>query len=261
MAARSARTAARNDAAGARVTAPCSALAGATAAILAGGLGTRLRGVVADRPKVLAEVRGRPFLAFLLDQLRAAGVGRAVLCTGYRGEQVRAAFGDRHGSLDLAYSQEPLPLGTGGALRRALPLLPSDPILVLNGDSFCDADLEGFWNWHLSQRAAASLLLVRVPDTARYGRVQVQEDGRVLRFEEKADAGGPGWINAGIYLLRRSLVLEVPQGCTVSLERELFPAWIGRGLCGHASAGRFLDIGTPESYALAEQFFGERGDT
>jgi NDP-sugar pyrophosphorylase family protein len=240
------------------VTASSRAFAGATAAILAGGLGTRLRGVVADRPKVLAEVLGRPFLAFLLDQLEAAGVARVVLCTGYRGEQVRAAFGTSYGALRLAYSQEPGPLGTGGALRMALPLLPCEPVLVMNGDSYCSADFQELWSWHLSRAAEATLLLSHVSDTTRYGRVQVQANGQVLRFDEKADAEGPGWISAGIYLLGRSLMLEIPQDRAVSLEREVFPAWIGRGLYGHRSQGRLLDIGTPESYAAAEQFFASR---
>jgi NDP-sugar pyrophosphorylase family protein len=235
-----------------------SSLASVTAVILAGGLGTRLRSAVADRPKVLAEVLGRPFLAFLLDQLQAAGVRRVVLCTGYRGEQVEAAFGTSYGTLQLLHAQEPVPLGTGGALRRALPVFRSDPVLVMNGDSFCDAALQDLWSGHLSRGAAATLLLSQVPDTTRYGRVQIQDDGRVVRFDEKASAGGPGWINAGIYVLSSALMRQIPQDRPVSLEREIFPAWIGRGLYGYRSQSRFLDNGTPESYAAAEEFFGSR---
>src|SRR5437899_2628493 len=108
-----------------------------SAAILVGGLGTRLRGIVADRPKVLAEVRGRPFLAYLLDQLVASGFQDVVLCTGYRSEQVKEVFGDGYGPLRIVYSEETVPLGTAGALRLALPLLQSETILVMNGDSFC----------------------------------------------------------------------------------------------------------------------------
>jgi NDP-sugar pyrophosphorylase family protein len=278
-----------------------------TAAILAGGLGTRLRSVVADRPKVLAEVRGRPFLSFLLDQLAAAGVRYVVLCTGYRGEQVQAAFGNSYGGLRLAYSQEPSPLGTAGALRWALPLCESDVVLALNGDSFCDADLPAFWDWRCARGAEATLLLTRtpfvvrhesavpfvvrhesavpfvvrhesavpfvvrhesavpfvvrhesaVPDAARYGRVRLGADGRVLSFDEKDGRSGQGWINAGIYLLHRRLLSTIPATGTVSLEREVFPAWVDRGLYGYPSQGRFLDVGTPASYAAAERFFAE----
>ena len=230
-------------------------LAGVTAAILVGGLGIRLRPVVADRPKVLVEIRGRPFLAYLLDQLAGTGVRYVVLCTGYLGEQVEAEFGDAYGSLCLVYSQESSPLGTAGALRLALPLFKSDPVLVMNGDSFCQANLRGFWAWHCARGAEATLLLTEVPDTKRYGRVDVDADGLVLRFDEKNDKGGPGWINAGIYLLNHRLLPTTPANGAVSLERDMFPAWIGRGLYGYRSEGRFLDIGTPEAYAVAEQFF------
>ena len=239
-------------------------LASVTAAILAGGLGTRLRSAVADRPKVLAEIRGRPFLVYLLDQLVAAGVKYAVLCIGYLGERVQAEFGDAYGRLRLVYSQESSPLGTAGALRLALPLFKpglseanvSDSVLVMNGDSICQANLRAFWAWHYARGADATLLLTRMPDTRRYGRVQVDENGLVLRFDEKNRSGGPGWINAGIYLINRRLLLTIPASRAVSLEQEMFPVWIGRGLYGYKSKGRFLDIGTPEAYAMAKQFFG-----
>ncbi|NLC72084.1 MAG: NTP transferase domain-containing protein, partial [Desulfuromonadaceae bacterium] len=175
-------------------------------AILAGGLGTRLRSVVSDRPKVLAEIGGKPFLAYLLDHLSSFGFGTVVLCTGYLGEQIAQRFGKRYGEMELFYSQESSPLGTAGALRLALPLLKSESALVVNGDSFCDADLRGFWEWHREREADASMLLVEVPDTRRYGRVSVDNKGRVIRFEEKNEEGAPGWINAGIYLIRRRLL-------------------------------------------------------
>lgn len=242
-------------------------LAGVTVAILAGGLGTRLRSVVEDRPKVLAEVRGRPFLAYLLHQIAAAGFRYVVLCTGYLGEQVRAAFGDVYGCLRLVYSQESSQLGTAGALRLALPLFKpslspsrsanvSDSVLVMNGDSFCEANLRAFWAWHRAKGADATLLLTYLPDTKRYGRVLVDDDGCVLSFDEKGHKGGPGWINAGIYLLNHRLLLTIPKSGAVSLEREMFPAWIG-GLYGYRNEGRFLDIGAPESYAEALQFFAQ----
>ena len=226
-----------------------------TAIILAGGLGTRLRSIIADRPKPLAEIRGRPFLAYLLDQLIASGVNLVVLSTGYFGEQVRAAFGDSYGSLRLLYSQEASPLGTAGALRLALSLFDSDPVLVMNGDSFFEADLTTFWEWHCARTADATLLLAEASDTKRYGRVHVDDAGLVLGFEEKNHNGGAGWINAGVYLLTRRLVETIPANRAVSLEREMFPSWIGRGLYGYRSKGRFLDIGTPESLAVARDFF------
>lgn len=230
-----------------------------TAAILVGGMGTRLRHAVRDLPKVMAPVSGRPFLMYLLDQLSAAGVRNVVLCTGYRADQVRMTAGEAYGGLRLAYSREAEPLGTGGALRLALSLLGSDPVLVMNGDSYCAANLGDFHRWHLDRRSEASLLLTEVDDTGRFGRVLVSEDGTIRGFEEKSGRGVPGWINAGVYLLGRARLLEIPDQGAVSLERDLFPGWIGRGVHGYRGPRRFIDIGTEASYAAAEGFFREGG--
>jgi NDP-sugar pyrophosphorylase family protein len=243
-------------------------------AILAGGLGTRLRSVVSDRPKVLATVRGKPFLAFLLDQLGQVGIRRVVLLTGYMGGQIEEAFGNRYGSIQIDYSAENEPLGTAGALRLALPKLfptaasgqgeAADTVLMLNGDSYCAADLTGFRAFHERyfgsvESCGASLVLTHVQDTSRFGKVEVSPDDRVQRFLEKQEAGGAGWINAGIYLIPRHLVEQIPAGRTVSIEREMFPAWSHCGrLRGYRGQSEFLDIGTPESYRAAEEFFARR---
>lgn len=227
-----------------------------TAAILAGGLGTRLQAVVSDRPKVLAMVRGKPFLAYLLDQLMGAGIRHVVLMTGYRGEQIRDVFGQRYRRIHLEYSLENSPLGTAGAIRLALPRIASDTVLMMNGDSYCAADLGKFQAFHQQQAADASLVLTRVADTSRFGQVELTPDNRVARFLEKQQSGGKGWINAGIYLIRRSLIEEIPPGQAVSMERETFPRWAqDKKLCGFTEESIFLDIGTPESYETAGEFF------
>lgn len=232
-----------------------------TTAILVGGLGTRLRSAVADRPKALSEVSGRPFLAYLLDQLATVDVRSVVLCTGHLGQQVHEAFGDSYRGMRLSYSREKTLLGTAGALRLALPFFNEgsgdtlDSVLAMNGDSFCDVDLRDFWACHRSRETDATLVMAAVSNAAPYGRLQVDADGRILGFDEKDVEGGSGWINAGIYLFSRSLLGTIPEGRPVSLEREMFPAWIGRNIYGYRSAGRFIDIGTPERYASAERFF------
>lgn len=231
------------------------AWASVTPVILAGGLGTRLRSAVADRPKVLAEIHGRPFLSFLLGQLLNAGFGHAVLCTGYMAEQVQAVLGESYKQLRLSYSKETALLGTGGAVRLALPAISSEWLLVMNGDSYCDVSLAEFWSWHSGRGAPATLLLTRVPDTGRFGQVQVDANGRILSFEEKGKRSGPGWINAGMYFLRRAMIEALPPGSIISLERNVFPALIGNGLCGYCSSAPFLDIGIPEALAQAEAFF------
>ena len=229
-----------------------------TAAILAGGLGTRLRPVLADRPKVLAEINGRPFLAYLLDQLANAGCQSVILCTGYLGEQIYSAFGENYASrLRLGYSHEEQPLGTAGALRLALPQLASNPVLVMNGDSCCAADLKMFWREYCSSRANAAMLLTRVTHAQRYGSVKLSDDGSVIEFIEKNQKDGPCWINAGIYLLSREALVSIPEHTNISLEYDIFPQLVGRRLYGYPSQGRFLDIGTPQDFALAKTFFAE----
>jgi D-glycero-alpha-D-manno-heptose 1-phosphate guanylyltransferase len=228
-----------------------------TTAILAGGLGSRLRPAVTGLPKALASVGARPFLVYLFDQLVAAGARDVVLCTGYLGDPIRIMFGASYGSLRLSYSQESSPLGTAGALRLALPLFKSSPVLVMNGDSYCEANLREFWLWHAARHSNATLLLTKIFDTERFGQVQVDPDGTVTAFQEKGSGKSPGWINAGIYLINRDWLEEIPQNRAVSLEREVFPLWIGRGLNGFQSESRFVDIGTPESHSSAQSFFGK----
>jgi len=227
-----------------------------TAAILAGGLGTRLRSVVADRPKVIADVSGRPFLAYLLEQVASAGIRNVVLCTGYMAGRIQECFGSTYGPLRITYSTEHEPLGTGGALRLALPYLESETVLVMNGDSYMDVDLRSFVNWFFQRQRQAALVLTEVDDTSRYGRVRIDPDGSIISFEEKCDNSGPGWINAGVYLIEKSVLTRIPQGRFYSLEKDFFPQLVGGGLFGFCAEGRFIDIGTPQSYAVAEEFFG-----
>lgn len=226
-----------------------------TAVILAGGLGTRLRTVVKDQPKVLAEVNGRPFLKYLLDQLVQWHIKTIVLCTGYLGDQIESCFGHQYRGAHLIYSKEPEPLGTGGALRFALPLINTGQVLVLNGDSYCAADFEEFFNWHTNKNSAATLYLCQITDTSRFGRVKITGSGEIVQFDEKDErATHPGLINAGIYLLDRTLIEKIPYNKPCSLERELFPQWIGHNFYGYRQDSAFLDIGTPESYAAASMF-------
>jgi NDP-sugar pyrophosphorylase family protein len=225
------------------------------AAILAGGTGTRLRSVVADRPKVLAQVGEKPFLAHLLDQLVAQGLSTVVLCTGYLGDQVEAFFGESYLGIHLSYSREDQPLGTGGAIIQALPMLQSETLLVLNGDSYCRTDLQVSLAWHRQKQARGTLVLAQVAQVGRYGQVQTDAEGRIEKFCEKGGAEGSGWINSGIYWFERAALAKFTAGQSLSLERDVLAAWVGQGLYGFAQKGPFLDIGIPEDYARAEHFF------
>lgn len=229
-----------------------------TAVILAGGLGTRLRPVIKDRQKVMAEVGNRPFLEHILEKLNDHGITKAVLCVGYMAEQVQEYFGDKYGDVELRYSEEQLLLGTAGAIRFAMPLIESSTFMVLNGDSFCDADLRDFYESHLTNNCSASMLLVEVEDTRRYGRVDFSNTSQILKFEEKGAVSGPGWINAGIYMLKKSLLEELPKGRNISLEREVFANLVGKDFYAHCGKVKtFIDIGIPEAMEHAQTLFNK----
>jgi D-glycero-alpha-D-manno-heptose 1-phosphate guanylyltransferase len=222
------------------------------ALILCGGLGTRLRAVVADRPKGLAEIRGRPFLDLLIDRLVRQGLGRFVLCTGYGGEQIAAHYA-RRGDAEFVVSLEDRALGTAGAVRLAAAYLRSDPFLVLNGDSYCDVDYGALHDFHQSKRATLSIVVAPPGEREDAGLVGLAADGAIVAFSEKPGRGERASINAGIYLARRSLVEAMPARTPLSLERDVFPEAVRRGGCyGFLVAGPVVDIGTPERYLAAQ---------
>lgn len=226
-----------------------------SAAILAGGLGTRLRSVVNDRPKVMAMVAGRPFLTHLLDQLVESGIEEAVLCTGYMADTIRNELGDRYQNIDLVYSFEHTPLGTGGALRQACEILSGEILLVMNGDSYCHCNLAEFIACQAATDTCAGMVLAKVDDVARFGAVQINDKSLVENFIEKGLQTGSGWINAGIYLLPKSRIMEIKPAQAVSLEREVIPQIIASDLYGYKCLGSFIDIGVPEDYQRAQMFF------
>ncbi len=232
-----------------------------TCFILAGGLGTRLRPVLEGVPKCLAPIAGRPFLAHQLESLARGGVRKAVICTGYLAEQVSDQFGSQFAGIDLAYSAEDEPLGTGGAVRLAASRTLGSEFLVVNGDSFTDVDYENVVSAFFASGRQPLMVLTEVSDTARYGRVEWAEQttgpiaSPVKQFLEKGVAG-PGWINAGNYLLPREVTEARPVGVPFSLERDVFPELVSCHRLLAVQSGRmFIDIGTPETYATAEEFF------
>lgn len=230
---------------------PEDALADIDVAVLAGGLGTRIRGVLGDTPKVLAPVAGRAFLGHLLDYLTGYGARRVVLCLGHLADRVTAwlAQGGACRSLNVVCQIEPRPLGTAGALGYVRGELRSGTVLVVNGDTFIDADLRAFVAAHRLSGAEASVLCVEVEDAARFGRVEVGPDCRVRRFVEKAP--GRGTINAGVYLLSAAFLDRFIAAGAVSLERDVLEKMPPGSLNAHIAKARFVDIGTPESLAAA----------
>ena len=223
------------------------------AIVLAGGLGTRLRARVADRPKPMAEVAGKPFLARLLDYLESQGFTRIVLSVGYRHEAISGYFGARHGALELRYSIEAEPLGTGGAIRHALiGGSVEDPLWVLNGDTMLRLDYGAMLAAHGRGSAVAMrMALRRIPDVARYGTVRVDGD-RVTGFAASGTAG-PGVINSGVYLLSRALFDGYDLPTAFSFERDFLPGAAAQGrVAGFVTDALFIDIGVPEDYDRAQ---------
>ncbi len=230
------------------------------AVILAGGLGTRLRPAVSDRPKVLAEVAGRPFLDWLLDALERQGVRRVVVSTGHLGHQVERFLRRRRASnLDVTTLHETAPLGTGGALRLALGAVEQDPFVALNGDSICRFDLARLHAVHRRAGARATLWLAHAGDRSQAGSVEIDASGRVLRFAEKRPGAAAGPVSAGVYELSRATVATLPAEGASSLERDLFPSLVGAGLWGVGGDEPLLDIGTPASLAQAGSLIATLG--
>jgi len=235
-----------------------SDLSRVTAVILAGGFGTRLRQVVSDRPKVMAEINGKPFIAYILDQLVAAGIDRVIISIGYMADIVGNTIGARYNGLHVDYSREETPLGTAGALKLAGPAVSTEYCLVMNGDSYTEFDPILFFMTHKQKNANITLLVKTVDDTTHFGIIQMNEQNEINKFMEKERSTGTGLINAGIYIMKTSVLQKIPDKAPCSLEYDFFPAMIGKNIYGYEAKGRFIDIGTPESYLEAEKFFDKK---
>lgn len=224
------------------------------AIILAGGRGTRLQSVVSDVPKPLAQVAGRPFIAWLLDGLAAGGIHRAILATGYLSEQVEAYVGARWKGMSISYSVEEEPLGTGGAISRAIDQLHGCAVHVVNGDTylrFVPAALQAAAE---SAGTPMAVALAEVEDVARYGAVLV-DDGKIGRFTEKRGSGA-GRINAGCYFLSESALSALPREGRFSLEQDFIGPQVAKGnVAAFDDTSDFIDIGIPEDYAKAQIHF------
>lgn len=221
------------------------------AVILCGGKGTRLQGVVSDRPKPMAEVNAKPFLELLMDYAAGYGFKRFVLCAGYMGGMIRDYFAARPLPYEVQVAIETEPLDTAGAVKNAEPLIKSERFLAMNGDSIVRADLKAFAAFHEARRPSASLAAARKADASAFGTLSVGADGKLLAFREKA-AAASGLVNAGIYIFERQVLADIPAGRRYSLERDLFPALAAKGGVNVFEVpGELIDIGTPESYREA----------
>ncbi|VVC76499.1 D-glycero-alpha-D-manno-heptose 1-phosphate guanylyltransferase [Aquicella siphonis] len=222
------------------------------AIILAGGLGTRLRQVVADVPKPMAPIQGEPFLAHLLQYLKRQGITRVIFPIHYMGETIRAYFQSQYAGMEIFYAQEESPLGTGGAMVNALPLLRDahEPVFILNGDTFLKLDYQAMYEQHEAEKSVLTMALRSVEDCARYGKVMT--NGRyIAAFREKGEAG-PGLINAGVYLIHPGLFTPFELPSSFSFEHDfLLPHLNQLKPRAFVANDYFIDIGIPEDYARA----------
>jgi mannose-1-phosphate guanylyltransferase len=225
------------------------------AIVLVGGEGTRLRPLTNDVPKPALTLVDRPFLAYMVEWLAAQGVTEVVLACGFLPDVLREALGEEeHLGVRLTYVVEPEPRGTAGAIRFAADALGErleERFLALNGDVLTDLDLGALRRLHEERGARATLGLYRVEDSSAFGLVSSDREGAVLEFAEKTGAPAPGAINAGAYVLERSVLELIPAGRQVSIEREVFPRLCGEGLYALALDGYWMDVGTPERYLRA----------
>ncbi|MDR3752821.1 MAG: nucleotidyltransferase family protein [Terracidiphilus sp.] len=221
------------------------------AIVLAGGLGTRLASRLHGLPKPMAPIAGRPFLEILFTQLRRSGCTRVLLSVGHQHSVIQDHFGAAFDGMAIEYVIESVPLGTGGAIRLALAQAREESVLVLNGDTFLDADYAAMLGFHASEGAAVTLAVVHCDDVSRYGGVTV-EGQRVVGFEEKSNSG-PGWISAGTYVLARNLAWPSVLPEKFSIERDFFVPEVARlRPAAYEVDGFFLDIGIPEDLDRAQ---------
>ncbi|MBI4690338.1 MAG: nucleotidyltransferase family protein [Nitrospirae bacterium] len=225
------------------------------AIILAGGKGTRLRKIVSDVPKPLAPINGVPFLDLLLLQLEKYHlIKKVVLAVGYKSEMIIGRYrNSKSYNFKIDFSVEKELLGTGGAIKKAISLVGSRDVLVLNGDTFVDINFEELNRFHQDRGAMLTIVLRKMDDSKRYGTVIIDKKHRILAFEEKQDGQSAALINAGIYIINRSLFDKVIER-ELSFEKDLLPHFIKHDAYGYISKGYFIDIGVPETYSIAGEY-------
>lgn len=226
-----------------------SPLADCDVIILCGGFGTRLQSVVSDRPKPMVEIHGRPFVSLLVEHFLRHGARRFIFSTGHFGEMVEDWFLRHRGDYEALFVRDPVPLGTGGALAHAMPLVHSNPFFVLNGDSFCEIDPERLWQFHTRKRSSATMAVTHDESREDTGAVALGEGDRMLLMVEKPRRRTTTYHNAGVYLFDRTVSALFPDAPAWSLERELLPRLVTQPCYGFVTASPLYDIGTPERLA------------
>lgn len=218
--------------------------------ILAGGLGTRLKSTIGDIPKPMAPVNGRPFLSYLLSWLERYNPQTITLSVGYKAEVISSFFGDHYNDIELRYCIEESPLGTGGAIKKAMTMAQGDDVVVVNGDTWFPIDINSFGNFHSSSNGLISIALKKMCEFSRYGTVEIDGD-TITGFTEK-EARHEGLINGGVYIINKGVFKSCCYPDSFSFERELLEREVQKGIIkGVAFDTDFIDIGIPDDYEAA----------
>jgi D-glycero-alpha-D-manno-heptose 1-phosphate guanylyltransferase len=227
------------------------------AIILAGGFGTRLKDVIGDDiPKPMAPVNDKPFLEYLIAYLDKWGVSRVILATGYKHEVIEAHFGNSFLEMEIVYSVEEEPLGTGGAVKKAMEYVNGQSVYVVNGDTYFDVNLWKIANFFQSKDADVCMTLRKMGETSRYGTVKIDLDNKISEFTEKGSHTGMGFINGGTYIIKTRSFLELDLPDKFSLEKDYFEKYYTQQrMYGARCFSFFLDIGIPEDYEEAKDAF------
>lgn len=227
------------------------------AVILAGGFGTRLQSVVSDVPKPMAPINKIPFLNYVFDYLKYYQIEHVVLSTGYLAEKLVEYYKDKFNGIKISYAKEETPLGTGGGIRLAMAQCKTKNVLVLNGDSFFDVDLNLHYHNHILKQADCTLALRKVDNAARYGTIQLGTANIIEAFKEKDDVAKDGLINGGVYILNKEVYLnKTEENFVFSIEKDFYEKRIKElNIFGFEFNGYFIDIGLPEDYSKAQTDF------
>lgn len=227
------------------------------AVILCGGQGKRLGAITKDMPKPMVMIGKRPFLEILIEYVSSFGFRRFVLCVGHKKEAVKGYFRNRNSGMAIVYVEEleGKLLGTAGAIKNAEEIIDSETFLVMNGDSFASIDLARFLEFHYRRGGIVSIALTKAAPRGDAGSIRLNEKNEIVEFSEKESIKGRSYMNAGVYLFDKKVFSYIAPGIRFSLEYDLFPSLITKGIYGYATEADVIDIGTTERLEKAKVFF------
>lgn len=225
--------------------------------VLCGGLGKRLAPITKNIPKPMVRVKNKPFLDIIITRISSYGYRRFILCTGYKAKVIEDYCRNKYknSKLEIVFSREAQPLGTGGALKSSQAIIKSNIFLVLNGDCFCEIGLKKFLSFHLKKKAGVSMALTKSNKAAEVGWVTLNDKHEITNFSEKNNKYKSNYINTGIYLFHKKVFSMMPDKTKFSLEYDLFPKLVNKCIYGYIIHGDFIDIGTCENLKKAKRFF------